>query len=265
MRLFSRCFLVVLTLALLPDVGFAAPINSVAPGSLTGGGLVTFDDIPGGAPPGTNHDSIFESGGAAFAERFVGQTRTTVGGTFDQLSGSPSGPLALQVGLPGQNLTISTDPGNASSTNLLVGWGPTGSPNGNAFGEGAFAVLFDFDQSEFGLTITGFTGGGTATLQFFRRDGTLIEEIGVTGVCCSQDYAFTREGGVHDIAGVAIFNNDLGGLGFDNLIHNVPGVTETPVPGPATLLLATTAAAGLGLARWRNQLRRRRGTRPTEV
>ena len=77
----------------------------------------------------------------------------------------------------------------------------------------------------------------------FRRDGSLIDEVGVTGVG-TQSYAFAREGGVHDIAGIAIFNNDLGGVGFDNFIHDVPGVSAVPAPASAILLVLGLAAAG---------------------
>jgi len=44
--------------------------------------------------PGTNYDAIFESDNTSFAERFVGQTRST-SGNFDVLSGTPAASLAL--------------------------------------------------------------------------------------------------------------------------------------------------------------------------
>ena len=66
------------------------PINQVDYSSLTGTGLITFDDIAGGPSPGTNYDSTFESGGALFGEHFLGQT-LSYSGSFDVISGSPSG------------------------------------------------------------------------------------------------------------------------------------------------------------------------------
>ena len=40
-----------LLLALSAAQAIALPVNLVAPGSLTGSGLITFDDVAGGAPP----------------------------------------------------------------------------------------------------------------------------------------------------------------------------------------------------------------------
>jgi hypothetical protein len=53
---------------------------------------------------------------------------------------------------------------------------------------------------------------------------------------------------VFDIAGISIHNNDLGGIGFDNLRFNVPSTGGT-VPEPATLALVGLALAGIGMSR----------------
>ncbi len=235
-----------LLLALSVEPASALPVNQIAPGSLTGTGLITFDDVAGGAAPGTNYDAIFESNGANLGERFAGQINTP-GGDFDVLSGSPTGPLSLAVGAAGQNLNVF----DYNGSQVLTGLGPQGFPSFNAIGEGSFAVLFDFNQSQFGFDLVG-GNGGDAFLNFFARDGSLISAITLSGLS-TQSYAFSREGGVKDIAGISIYNNDLGGIGFDNLRHDVPGVPGpgTSVPEPSTILLL---GAGLvGLAAWRRK------------
>jgi hypothetical protein len=212
-----------------PALCSAAPINQVTYASLTGTGLVTFDDVAGGAPPGTNYDGILASGGEHFAERFVGQTRST-NGDFDVLSGSPTGTLALQVGASGQNLDVTTNAG----TQVMSGLGPAGFPNNAAIGEGAFAVLFTNDQSQFGFQLVG-GNGGSATINFYRRDSSLIQSI-VVGGLADAFYGFSRDLGVQDIAGISIFNDDAGGIGFDNLKFDVPSTATVPEPSTLTLM-----------------------------
>lgn len=200
------------------------PIIQVEYNTLTCDGLVDFDDLPQVGAPGLNFDTIFESGNADFAERFKGQT-LSFSGDFDVLSGNPTDPLTLQAGDPNDNINVFFRPVNNS--NVMTGLGPLGFPNFNSIGEGSFAVLFDFDQSEFGFELVG-GNNGTATVNFFKRDGALIQTIVVsTPSPAGTLFGFKRAGGIKDIAGISIHNNDAGGIGFDNLCHDVPGV-----PGP---------------------------------
>jgi hypothetical protein len=222
----------------------ADPINQVDYATLAGTELITFDDVAGGFAPGTNYDAIFESGNTAFGESFVGQTRSDAG-SFDALSGTPSGPLALQVGAPGQNLNVFVE----GASQVLTGLGPIGFPSFDAIGEGSFALLFDFDQSEFGFQLVG-GNGGTAFVDFFMRDGTLIDSI-TLGSLSSAFYGFSREGGLKDIAGISIYNDDPAGIGFDNLKHDVAGIPDTTIPEPSTF---TLLGLGIGaLVFWRRR------------
>lgn len=222
----------------------ALPINTVAYASLTGTQLITFDDVAGGGAPGTNYDAIFESGNTAIGERFIGQS-VVANGEFDSLSGAPSAPLKLTVGAAGQNLNVFTN----GSSQVLTGLGPAGFPNFNSIGEGAYAVLFDFDQSEFGFQLVG-GNSGNGFVSFFRRNGSLIDSLTIASLA-DDFYGFSREGGLKDIAGISIYNDDLAGVGFDNLKFDVAGVIGDPnaVPEPASLALVGLSLLGLGLSR----------------
>jgi hypothetical protein len=209
-------------------------VDEVDPNELTGEGIVDFEDISldnvlFALPAGVNFDGILNSGGARFAERFVGQSRETAmvwDVPHDSLSSTASGPLALQVGEPLRNVGVS-DGTSCGPTNVLLTWGPLGYPDIWGAGEGSFAVLFECDQSEFGLRMCG-GNGGSVTLNFFNRDGGLITTIMVYGLR-DQVLAFRRAGGVKDIAGVSVHNHDIGGIGFDDIRYDVTDCSQGPV------------------------------------
>lgn len=87
-------------------------------------------------------------------------------------------------------------------------------------------MLFDYDQSEFGFELIG-GGGGPATVDFFRRDGSLIDSIEIPNLSVDS-YGFQRAGGIADIAGISIQNTDPAGIVFDNLCHDTEGVPGFP-------------------------------------
>lgn len=201
----------------------AATINQVNPDELTVTGLTTFEDLAGGAPPGTNYDAIFDSNGANFAERFVGQTLSFDQG-FDKLSGVPTDELTLQTGNPEPSLNLFANDETLNS-NALAGIGLVGATENSPVGEGSLAILFNSDQSEFGFDLVG-GDGGSATVDFFRRDGFLVDTIVLDGLN-NTSYGFSRDG-VKDIAGFSIYNLDDAGIGFDNLRNDVSGVANLP-------------------------------------
>jgi len=220
----------------LPAIA-SAQITQVAYGALTGTQLVTFEDVIGGAAPGTNYNSILFSNGVGFAERFVGQT--VAGGIFDQLGGLPTaGSLTLQAGAAGSNLVVVA----SGASQVLAGLGPAGFPSFAAIGEGSFAALFSSGQSQFGFQLLG-GDGLSAFLSFFRADGSLIQDISLGGLS-NTFYGFSRDGGVQDIFGISVWNNDPAGIGFDNLKFDVRSVDPSVVPEPASVALLSV---GLGL------------------
>jgi hypothetical protein len=212
----------------------AAPINLIFPNQLNVTDRIDFNGVPLG-----NHNEIIVLSGASFGERFAGQIRSS-NGVFDVLSGSPTRPLSLVAGAALRNLEISDNPAGPAGNRVLDGLGPRGFPNFNARGEGSVAVLFGVDQSEFGLDILQ-ADGGSAFLSFFRRDGSLIDRITLDDLT-DGTVAFRRAGDVQDIAGFSIFNNDPGGLAFDNLRFNAVAVV---IPEPTTVTLFSTGALGV--------------------
>lgn len=220
-------FVVLILLFFVP--AHADPINQVGPGTLSGIGMIDMEDVPGASLPGASYNAVMGSGGAEISERFVGQA-LSYAGDFDVLSGTPSNPLTLQAGDPGQNIMVYESSGNQA----LAGLGPAGYPNFAAIGEGSLAVLFQFDQSEVGFDVIG-ANKGIAIASFFRRDGSLIQSIPL-GALTDGSFGFRRDGGIQDIAGLTVVNNDPSGIAIDNIVHDVPGISGVcpDNPDPAT-------------------------------
>lgn len=215
---------VAIGLGLLPATPLSAQIAQVGYSTLTGTQFVPIDSVPGGSGAGTNYDGLLPIGGVLFGEHFSGQT-VTASGNFDQLGGAPSAGLNLLPGEAGHNLVVFQSPAGP----VLSGLGTLGYPASDAIGEGAVSLLFTSDQSEFGFRLTG-GNGGNAFVSFFRGDGSLIQSFTLAGLPLISTYGFAREGGVHDIRGVSISNDDVTGLGLAGLRHDV----ASGVPEPAS-------------------------------
>src|SRR5215831_15037128 len=192
----------------------------VNPSSVPCPQLVDFTDIAGGATPGTNYDGVVVSGGLLFAERFVGQT-VGFSAEFDVISGSPSNPLMPQVGAPGQNLDVFDYAGN-----VLDGLGNIGYPDIDAIGEGSISIYFPIPQSRVKLDLVG-GNNGSATLSFYRADGSHIDDVLVSGLA-DLPYGFAMFDGSPSISGILIQNTDPSGIGIDNICFDA-GATKTRV------------------------------------
>lgn len=180
--------------------------------------VANFSDVTGGPTPGTNYDGVLTAGGLQFAERFQGQT-VGASGDFDVITGTPSNPLTLQVGSPGQNLDVFD-----YNSNVLAGLGPIGFPDIDAIGEGSIAMYFPSAQSLVSFDLVG-GNGGSAELTFYRADGSLIDDVLVSGLG-DYTYGFGTADASPSISGILIQNTDLSGIGVDNICH-AGGVVAT--------------------------------------
>ncbi len=173
--------------------------------------------------PGEPLDGIVALDGASFGERFAGQVLAQ-DGPFDALHLTPRGPLALEAGIPGQNLAVEFV---FFMSNQLKGMAPPGFPEREAGGEGAVSILFDRDQSALGFRVTSepkpedaSIPKGRMTVAFYARSGALIDELDVELEWVLAGYGFRRTNGAEDIAGVTITNRDPQGVAIDDVIFD---------------------------------------------
>lgn len=177
-------------------------VVQVDPGSLRSSQVVAFDAMPLG-----NYDDVIQLRGAAFAERFAGQSVSPrcCGSSismYEQATGTPLGPIRLQVGVPGENLSIIGD----GPDHRLVGNGHnTFAPPGTIVRGGVIAILFDANQAEIAFDILGTpTGPADLHFAFFARDASRIGDVTISDNPRAGTYAFRTRDGKLDIAGVEI-------------------------------------------------------------
>ena len=176
---------------------------------------------------------IYSTFNTKIAESFAGQTVSGGGGTtFETVSGTPTNPLTLLV--PGAQNGVYITIGRLAGLAQGIG--------ADDIGEGLMSLLFTLDQSDMGFALVG-GNGGNAFMDFFARDGSLIDSVVVNNLA-NIDYTFSSSGLL--FAGITISNNDDAGIGIDDLriSHAVPIV---PIPGAVWLL----GSGLLGLGGWR--------------
>lgn len=225
----------------------SAGVIQVSYGDLSRNGLVDFEDLEVNIGAPVHVEEIFRSGLAQFGERFAGQALTYERQYYysnpndhrntysDILGNTASTQLTLQPGSSGENVTIVRGADNNKQNAAIAGNGKAKHPSPHGLGEGSIAVLFDYDQSEFGFDLLGGQLG-SATLQFWDRQGTLMDTLELefnNDLGDVKSLGFKTDDSSYSIAGVSIFNTDLGGIGFDNFVFDVISATSEPDTSPA--------------------------------
>ncbi|MEQ6202603.1 hypothetical protein ABMC88_06065 [Sulfitobacter sp. HNIBRBA2951] len=198
--------------ALLPLPAFAcgAAVCLVDPDDLVLPDVITFDETRAGYGPGYPVDDVLALEGARFGQHFAGQ-RIATRGTHDAVEGAAYGPLTLETGPEGQNLSVV----NFMGLTVLNGYGHAGFPKRDAQGEGAIAILFDRDQSALSLDVRGGEDGQARVL-FLRRDGSVLAHVPVSPVG-EFAFGFIHARGLAEIAGVVVINTDPQGIAIDTI------------------------------------------------
>lgn len=199
----------------LPALACDRPVCAVDPMELELEREITFDDLPSSAGPGRAVNDVLALPGAAFGERFAGQS-VEADGNFDRVIGQPLAPLALLPGDPARNVAIL----RLYATNVLSPTGPMGYPRHEATGEGALAILFERPQSALRFDLRGGEGG-TATVVFLDPSGAEIDRHDISALS-EHSYGFERVDGRADIAGLLVTNADPDGIALDTLAFDPP-------------------------------------------
>jgi hypothetical protein len=184
-------------------------IVSIDPASVPCAQVTNFEDLAGGDTPGSNYEGLIWSGGMQFGELFAGQT-LGASGDFDAVSGTPTNPLTELAGSAGHNLDVLT-----YVSNVLTGLGPVGFPDIDAIGEGSMAMMFAAPQARVSFQLAG-GNGGSATVTFYRADGSLIDTVVITGLA-EDFYGFETADQSNSIVGILVQTTDASGIGVDNI------------------------------------------------
>ncbi len=233
-----RLWPVVVLTVLLAGIAQAQLVN-LGPGSFTPAApVITFGEVPY-----HTQNPVYTFTGLAglgdvtvsFGPAFVGQS--VVGGGVKTLSGTPTGPLALDGGLAALYPTFTQNDGASDSNPVL-----SGSPIFN----GPISVLFSTPVAGVGLKGGYFDALHATSITAFDANGIVLGTItnSVTGF---EFYGLADASGKNVISGISFYitGNEPAGFAIDNLTFGAKEQIRPPVPEPVSLILLGSGAVGL--------------------
>lgn len=242
-RVISRGVGAMLALALLAGP-VHAQVNFLGPGSFTPDApAVTFDEFAlGTVNPSISFLGIPGLGDVTldFGGHFLGQTTQTVGCCAVGITGSPTGPLALDPDAPD---VFTTNDGATGATSPVL----SGSPTFN----GPISILFSQPVAAVGLKGGFFNAVGSTFLNAFDVNGNSLGSVfnTVTGF---EFFGAVTASGLNEIAGLSfvITSDEPAGFAIDDVTFG-SGQQLVGVPEPSTLLLLVPGLLALALLRKR--------------
>jgi len=231
-------------------INASAQLVDLGPGSFTPlAPVITFDEFA----TGTVNPSITVAAGSlgnvtvSTAGSFVGQTVFAIHPGVNSISGTPTGPLALNTA-PGAATVSTVFDGAPGATSPVL----SGSPTFN----GPISVLFSTPVAAVGLKGGYFDAVGSTEIEAFDMNGNSLGHI-FNSVLGFEFYGLADASGAADIAGLSFYVNGTEPAGFeiDNLTFGA--AEQVIIPGTpdfgSTVGLLGLALSGLALIRRRLQ------------
>jgi len=220
-----------------------AQVDFLGPGAFTPDApAITFDNL-GLVNPSFNFLGIPGLGDVQvdFGGHFIGQNTFTIPSGAVSLTGSPTGPLALDPAAP--ETFITGDRSNPTSPVL------SGSPTFN----GPISILFSQPVAAVGLDGGFFDAVESTFIEAFDMNGNSLGSVmnTQTGI---EFFGVVTETGLNEIAGISFFitENEPAGFAIDNVTF---GAAEqlAEVPEPLGITLLSAGLLGLAFCRRRRK------------